>query len=53
MYKFCIDLPEKAERLILPKDDHIAVFAVTLSDNRIDDIAAANEIRALPLETKK
>ena len=52
-YKFCIDLPEKAERLILPKDDHIAVFAVTLSDNRIDDIAAANEIRALPLETKK
>lgn len=34
--------------LVLPKNENIAVFAITLSDNYIDDISFANEIRALP-----
>lgn len=53
MYKFGIELPKEAQTLILPKDDNIAVFAITLSDNYLDDVSAANEMRALPLETKK
>lgn len=53
MYKFGIQLPEEAQTLILPKDDNIAVFAITLSDNYLDDVSAANEMRALPVETKK
>lgn len=52
MYKFGIELPKEAQTLILPKDDNIAVFAITLSDNYLDDVSAANEMRALPLETK-
>lgn len=53
MYKFGIELPKEAQMLVLPKDDHIAVFAITLSDNYIDDVNAANELRALPLEVSK
>lgn len=48
IYKYCIKLPEKANMLVLPKNENIAVFAITLSDNYIDDISFANEIRALP-----
>lgn len=53
IYKFGIELPESARMLVLPKDESVAVFAVTLSDNYIDDIRAANEMRTLPLCTKK
>lgn len=53
MYKFAIDLPKDARMLVLPKDENIAVFAATLSDNYIDDISAVNEVRALPLNTEK
>ncbi len=53
IYKFGIQLPKGAHSLILPKDEHIAVFAITMSDNYIDNINAANELRALPLDTRK
>ena len=53
MYKFGIELPKEAHTLVLPKDENIAVFAITLSDNYIDNISAANEMRTLPLEVSK
>ncbi|MCI1647186.1 MAG: glycosyl hydrolase-related protein, partial [Bacteroides sp.] len=53
IYKFGIQLPKGAHSLILPKDEHIAVFAITMSDNYIDNINVANELRALPLDTRK
>lgn len=53
MYKFAIELPKEANQLVLPKDDNIAVFAMTLSDNYTDNVKPANEMRALPKETKK
>ncbi len=51
MYKFTVDLPKDASMFVLPKDENIAVFAVTLSDNYMDNVAPANEIRAIPLTT--
>ena len=48
-----IELPKEAHTLVLPKDENIAVFAITLSDNYIDNISAANEMRTLPLEVSK
>ena len=45
--------PKEAHTLVLPKDENIAVFAITLSDNYIDDISTANEMRTLPLEVSK
>lgn len=53
MYKLGIELPQEAYTLVLPKDENIAVFAITLSDNYIDDISTANEMRTLPLEVSK
>ncbi|MFT0280168.1 hypothetical protein ACMSEZ_09475 [Bacteroides thetaiotaomicron] len=53
MYKLGIELPQEAHTLVLPKDENIAVFAITLSDNYIDDISTANEMRTLPLEVSK
>lgn len=53
MYKLCIELPKDARTLILPKDENIAIFAMTLSDNYIDNVNAANELRTLPKRTKK
>ena len=53
MYKLGIELPQEAHTLVLPKDESIAVFAITLSDNYIDDISTANEMRTLPLEVSK
>nr|WP_320057284.1 glycoside hydrolase family 38 C-terminal domain-containing protein [uncultured Bacteroides sp.] len=53
IYKFGIQLSKGAHSLILPKDKNIAVFAITMSDNYIDNINAANELRTLPLDTKK
>lgn len=53
MYKLGIELPHEAHTLVLPKDENIAVFAITLSDNYIDDISTANEMRTLPLEVSK
>ena len=53
MYKLGIELPQEAQTLVLPKDENIAVFAITLSDNYIDDISTANEMRTLPLEVSK
>jgi alpha-mannosidase len=47
LYKFCIELPPKAKTLILPKDENVAVFAITLSDNYSDNITSINEMRAL------
>ena len=46
-------LTQEAHTLVLPKDENIAVFAITLSDNYIDDISTANEMRTLPLEVSK
>ncbi|TWV10556.1 alpha-mannosidase [Bacteroidaceae bacterium HV4-6-C5C] len=53
LYKFSIELSKEAHTLILPKDENIAVFAITMSDNYIDNTNTANEIRTLPLNTKK
>lgn len=53
MYKFGIELPKEARTLILPKDENIAVFAITLSDNHASDVYAANELRTLPKNSKK
>lgn len=53
MYKFGIELPKEAQTLVLPKDDNIAIFAMTLSDNYLDDVSAANELRSIPKQTKK
>ena len=40
-----IELPKEAQTLILPKDDNIAVFAITLSDNVMANTAILSSFR--------
>lgn len=48
MYKIALPVEGGARELVLPKDRNVAVFAVTVSDNRNDSLSPLNEIRALP-----
>ena len=48
LYKIHLDIPEGAKSLTLPEDAGIAVFAVTLSDERASQTQSAAELRALP-----
>ncbi|MDR1406492.1 MAG: glycosyl hydrolase-related protein [Tannerella sp.] len=52
LYKVCIDIDKNATSLTLPKDEGIALFAATLSDNP-NVIDAAWEMRALPCTTQE
>ncbi len=53
LYKVCLDIPEKASMLILPKDAGIALFAATLTGNQNYNTKPATEMRALPYQTKQ
>ena len=44
MYKYYIDIPEDAERLRLPSNSNVLIYAMTLSDNPNDDTKPASEI---------
>lgn len=53
MYVAELDIDPNASFLYLPKNNSIAVFAVTLSDNKFSDVLPAWEFRALPYITKE
>ncbi len=48
MYKYCITTNGNAASLVLPGNNDIYVFAVSLSDNENDDILPASAINSLP-----
>jgi alpha-mannosidase len=52
LYKIAIDIDKNARTLKLPKNQSIALFAVTLSDNPNADTKSVHEMRALPHITK-
>jgi len=43
MYMIALDIPEGARTVTLPDDRNVAVFAMTVSDNRLDDVALATD----------
>ena len=42
MYMVSLDIPEGARTVTLPENKNVAVFAMTASDNRIDDVLPAS-----------
>jgi len=48
MFKYVIPIPENAQTLTLPNDPNVILFAVTLSDNRNDDISPLSNVVHLP-----
>ena len=51
LYKVCLDIPEDARTLELPKDAGIAVFAATLANDPNHDTVAASPMRIIPAQT--
>jgi len=49
MFKIALDIPAGAKKLVLPKDNKITIFAITTSNNKIDNTKLACEPRALPI----
>ncbi|GHT27646.1 alpha-mannosidase [Bacteroidia bacterium] len=52
LYKICLNIDKTAKTLILPKDPGVALFALTLTDNKNHDTAPAMEMRRLPYQTQ-
>ncbi|NDV78668.1 glycoside hydrolase family 38 C-terminal domain-containing protein [Dysgonomonas sp. 511] len=48
IYKYAIEIDANAQKLILPKNDDVMIFAVTVSDNANDDAIPVSTIAALP-----
>lgn len=48
MYQYSIPIEGDATSLVLPNDEDIYVFAVTISDNENDDIVAVSPLTSLP-----
>jgi alpha-mannosidase len=48
MFKYLIPVDSNAQKLILPNDPDVIVFAVSLSNNENDDAKPASEVAALP-----
>ncbi len=48
MYEICLDIAPGAKRVTLPKNDNVAVFAMTLSNNAINDVKPAGETFVKP-----
>ncbi|MGQ8336839.1 glycoside hydrolase family 38 C-terminal domain-containing protein [Sunxiuqinia sp. A32] len=44
MFKYCLEIPESAGELVLPDDEELALFAVSLSDNENDDTFPVTEL---------
>jgi len=44
MFKYCIDIPKNAKKLILPNDSKVLLFAASLSVNENDDISPATNL---------
>lgn len=51
LYKVCLDIPEDARTLTLPKDAGIAVFAATLADDPNHDTIDVSPMRIIPAQT--
>lgn len=51
LYKVCLDIPEDARTLTLPKDVGIAVFAATLADDPNHDTIDVSPMRIIPAQT--
>lgn len=49
LYKIELDIAPGAKKLTFPKDANINIFAVTISENQIDNTKWACEPRALPI----
>jgi len=47
MFKYCIELPENATKLILPTNQNISIFAITAANNENDDTKPAMELRTI------
>ena len=50
MYMVSLDLPEGAATLTLPDNRNVAVFAVTVAENPIDDVELASRLFIRPDE---
>ncbi len=44
MFKFGIDIPKGATSIILPKNDKVVLFAATLANENLPEVAAASEL---------
>ncbi len=50
LFKYCIKIPLNATELILPVNNKVAVFAITLANNENDDIVPASDIMDIPAQ---
>jgi alpha-mannosidase len=50
LFKYCINLPPNATELVLPVNNNVALFAVTLANNQNDDVTAASDILDIPAQ---
>ena len=48
MYEISLDINPGAKKIVLPKNENLAVFAVTLSNNPIGDLKSVNELFVRP-----
>ncbi|MEG2369904.1 MAG: glycoside hydrolase family 38 C-terminal domain-containing protein [Alistipes sp.] len=48
MYVVALDLPADARQITLPKDRNVVVFAMTASDNSVDDVTLASQLFIRP-----
>jgi len=44
MYRICLDVPVGATQLQLPDDNKVAIFAMTVSDDKCGDVKAATQL---------
>ena len=49
MFKYCIDIPKNAKKLVLSDDSKVLLFAVSLASNENDDITPAVNLVATSL----
>ena len=50
MYLLAFDIPEGAATVTLPKDKKVLVYAMTVSDNTLDDVRLASRTFIRPDE---
>lgn len=48
MYEISLDINPGAKKIVLPKNENLAIFAVTLSNNPIGDLKSVNELFVHP-----
>lgn len=48
MYEVCLDIAPGSKQVTLPKNDNVAVFAITLSDNTLKDFKTVTETFVSP-----